>query len=65
MKEFKYPNLRAEMARNRETQQDLAELLGVSIPTVWRKLSGIFDWTISEIEIICEHYNKDYNELFK
>lgn len=65
MKEIKYPNLRAEMAKCGENYKTIAALLGITYPTVWRKMTGIRDWTIGEVEIICEHYNKNYYELFK
>lgn len=62
---IKYPNLAAEIARKGETQQELANLLGISRPTVCYKLQGKVDWTIGEIEILCEHFQKDYYQLFK
>ena len=64
-KQVKYPGLAAEMARRGDTQEDLAKLLKLSRPTVCTKLSGKAEWSIGEIEIICEHYKKDYYELFK
>lgn len=63
--EIKYPKLEVEMSRNGDTQKSLAEILNITPQTVLKKLSGIREWTIGEIEIICEHYNKDYYELFK
>lgn len=62
--EVKYPNLAGEMAKNGENQTILAELLGLSKPTISRKLSGQTDWTIGEVEKLCEHYGKDYYQLF-
>lgn len=61
----KFPNLVAEMARNGETQKDLAKLLKTTRSTMSRKMNGKTEWTISDVEIICEHYKKDYYELFK
>jgi len=63
--EIKYPNLEVEMSRNGDTQKKLADLLNITQQTVSKKLAGKVDWTIGEIEIICEHYNKNYYELFK
>lgn len=63
--EVKYPNLVAEMARNGDTQKTLAELLGTTIATISRKLAGKIDWSIWEVETICEYYKKDYYQLFK
>lgn len=65
MKEVKYPGLVAEMARNGDKQKSLAKLLGISEPSISKRLSGKKEWSIGEIEKICEHYDKDYYELFK
>lgn len=62
---YKYPNLKAEMARLRESQEDLSKLLNICQMSVSNKLRGETDWTIGEIEILCDHYKKDYYELFK
>lgn len=60
-----YPNLRAEMARNGESAEDLAKLLNVASLTVYNKLNGNTDFKLTEINTICEHYNSDYYTLFK
>lgn len=65
MKKVIYPELASEMARNGETQTELSKLLEISNGTTSNKLSGRTEWTISEIDKICEHYGKDYYELFK
>jgi len=65
MKENKFPKLEAEMKKHKESQYALARLLKVSQPTVCRKLSGETEWNIGEIDILCEHYKKDYYQLFK
>lgn len=53
------------MVRRGETQKELAKLLGVTRENVCLRLNGHRDFSISEIEKICEYYNKDYYELFK
>ena len=65
LKEIKYPNLILEIKRHGETQDDLSKLLGISRTTFNFKLQGKSEWTISEIEKICEHYEMNYYELFK
>ncbi len=65
MKSPKYPNLVAEMARRGETQRTISKLLNLTNNSVHRKMTGKSDWTISEIEKLCEYFNKDYDELFK
>ena len=59
-----YPNLVSEMAKRGETQKDIAKILGISIPTISRKFSGQIDWNITEVDILCEYFNKDYYQLF-
>lgn len=65
MKKIKYPDLVGEMAKHGDTQKSLATILGITYASVCRRLSGKTEFTISEIEKICEHYKKDYYELFK
>ena len=64
-REAKYPKLRQEMKSQKETQKKLAELLGLTRGTISKKLAGKIEWSISEVETICEHYKKDYYQLFK
>lgn len=64
-REANYPKLRQEMKSRKETQKKLAELLGLTRGTISKKLAGKIEWSISEVETICEHYGKDYYQLFK
>jgi len=64
MKKIMYPDIRGEMARHGETNNDLGKLLGVTSGSISRRLSGEIEWSISEIELLCKHYNKNYYELF-
>lgn len=65
MKKILYLDLVGEIARHGETQKSLAKLLGLTPQSIGFKLAGKSDWSISEIEKICKHYNKNYYELFK
>ena len=65
MKKVIYPGLAAEMARRGESQYTLAELLETTYSAIHRRMMGKTEWSISEIDKVCEHYNKDYYELFK
>lgn len=65
MKKILYSNLVGEIAKHGETQKSLAKLLELTPQSIGFKLAGKNDWTISEIEKLCEHYNKNYYELFK
>lgn len=61
-----YAELVGEMAKRGETQKELGQLIGVnSSAGISRRLSGKIEWSISEVEKICEHYGKDYYTLFK
>lgn len=65
MEKKQYPKLLAELVLRNETQGDLAKLLGVTETTLSFKLNGKSDFTIREVEQICEHFDKDYYSLFK
>ena len=65
MKIIRYPGLVSEMAKKGETQKTIAELLGLSIPSISSRFRGKKDWSIGEIEKLCNYYGKDYYELFK
>lgn len=65
MKILKYPELVGEMAKHGDTQKTIAKLLDITYSSVSRRLSGRTEWSISEIEKLCEYYGKDYYELFK
>jgi hypothetical protein len=64
-KVIKYPNLLAEMARCGETYTSIAEVVGMSVSAVQRRFSGAVEWSKSEIDTICDHFNKDYDYLFR
>lgn len=65
MKNLLYPELIGEMAKHGDTQKTIAKMLGISHLTVCRKFAGKSEWTINEVDILCQHYQKDYYELFK
>lgn len=64
-KKIKFPNLASEMAKRGESQKTLGDLLGLTQSTISRKLAGKIDWTMQEINAICEYYEKGYCQLFK
>ena len=61
----KFQSLKDEMYLKRESNEDLAKLLKLSPVTIYKKLRGEVRWFDNEIKIICEHYNKPFEELFK
>lgn len=60
-----FPELEAEMARHGDRLEELANVLERSIPAVSRRMNGAVPWSIHDIDAICRHYNKSYEELFK
>ena len=65
MKKIKYPGLVAEMARRGITQKDIGKIIGVPHGCISRRMNGEIEWSISEIETLCDYFQKDYYELFK
>ena len=64
MKKPKFPAIASEMAKRGEILSDLAKLLDVSPLTIFNKLNGKTEFTVSEVEKLKEHYGKSYDELF-
>lgn len=64
VKKVLFPNLRAEMARHGDRLKDLSEYLGISVPSLNRRLSNEIEWTKGEIDLICNRYNMPYEKLF-
>jgi hypothetical protein len=65
MKNVKYPELAGEMARCGVSRKELAKHLGITYGSLCRRMVGTTEWSISEIDKICERFNKNYYELFK
>ena len=65
MKKVLYPELTAEIAKRGDTLKSIGKLLDINYSSVSRKLAGQTCWTITEIDKLCEYFNKDYYELFK
>lgn len=65
MKKIVYPELIGEMAKHGDTQKAIGKLLDLPCSSIGRRLSGEIEWSISEIDKICQCYNKTYEELFK
>ncbi len=62
---YKYPEIISELRKNAESQQHLADFLGINVLTLRKKMLCKTQWNIGEIDKICEHFGKDYYELFK
>lgn len=60
-----YPVLKNNMKEHRDTIETLSKLLNISEMSVWRKLSGNFEWRVNEAMTLCQHYGVVFEELFK
>jgi transcriptional regulator with XRE-family HTH domain len=58
-------NIRAEMARNRLTQSDLAVVLGKSQQSVSKKLRGRIPFDLDEIETLAQHFGIPIEQIVK
>lgn len=71
MKWFKtiYPNLRGEAAVRNMGIGDLADVIGVSVPQMRRRLRGArnggTDFTAYECWQMCQYFDKSFEWLFK
>ena len=68
MRNTQFPQLVKIMNERGETLKDIAKILGYSQNSksqISRRLTGEIEFTISDVEILCEHYNMDFWELFK
>lgn len=45
-------------------QKEIADLLGITVTSVCRKLNGNESFTIKQIKILCEHYKISAEEYF-
>lgn len=57
--------MKVAMKRNEDTQEKLAEALGLQISGVNARINGHIDFRTSEIEKIRERYNLSNDELVK
>jgi transcriptional regulator with XRE-family HTH domain len=58
-------NIRAELARRRKTQSDLAILLGITHQAMSRRMCGQVSFRDRELAQIADHLGVDINLLFE
>lgn len=57
-------NLKAERSRLGLTQKDVADQLGIAVPTYSKKENGKQDFTQKEMLELCKILNRTLDELF-
>lgn len=55
--------VRAEMARRRYTQRDLATLLGMSQSSLNRRMTGAQPWDVEELTAVARLFEMDVRDL--
>ncbi len=55
--------LQAEMKRKGFTYESMSKVLGISENAFWRKMNGINDFTLSEIQTITEKLELDDTKI--
>lgn len=58
-------NIRAEIARRRLTQGEVAEIIGKSVDSIGRRYNGKLDWTLAEIAALAQYLGIDPAQLTK
>ena len=59
-------NIETMMRENKDSKDTIAELLGVSRTTLWRRLTtSPYDITLMEIDILCAYWGIDFSALLK
>lgn len=56
--------IKIEMVIHNDTKTSLAKKLGMGRYTLTRKIKGVYDWKISELEKLAEIYEKDKTYFF-
>lgn len=66
MKNTIYPELVNQMKLHKQGLQEVADLLNIKYKEqISRRLSGKVEWTIGEVETLCNYYNMGFWELFR
>ena len=64
LKHFPYLDFKAYLVKERVKLREVADLLGVTVQTVSLKNNGFADYTMAEINIICNHFRIS-SEIFR
>jgi transcriptional regulator with XRE-family HTH domain len=58
-------NVRAELARQKLTQTDLAGWLGLSRTSIYRRLNGHTDFRTNELQVVARHLGVDVTVFYR
>lgn len=61
---MEYLKFKAWLVVNKIKQNEIAELLGISLENTNAKLNGRQDFTLAQVKKICEHYGISADEFF-
>lgn len=59
-----YDKFKGWLRENKLVYQDIANLLGISVPTVSAKINGDSDFLLSEVKMIKKHYKAEEDIFF-
>ena len=59
----KFVHIRFAMFQAGLTQAELAAKLGIGTPTISKKLNGISDWTVTELQLMSKLFGVNIDEL--
>lgn len=66
MKNTQFPEIVNQMTKHNQKLKDMVEILGFKEKSqVCRRLAGKIEWTIGEVETLCNYYNMDFEDLFR
>jgi len=57
--------VRAEMARQRRSQRQVADALGVSNTYVWRRLTGEVAFDLTELEAVAAYLDRPVDQFMR
>ena len=53
------------LLKRSKTKMDIAEMLGISLQTLYNKLNNVVDFKVGEVEKICKFLGLSHDEMIK
>lgn len=57
--ETKFPNIDEELRKRDMTYRDLASELNMPPMNLYRRLTGLTQWSLPEVVVVCEFFGRD------